>query len=189
MFQQTKKAALQKHLSSTLRDRIEDSERMLNALINNLDGMVYCCLYDSKWTMVFIGHSCEQLTGYAAEVFLTETLISLEAITHRDDRKAVREVIDQAVATGQKFVTEFRIIHADGQVRWLSERGCPLYNDSGEVEAIEGFLQDITRQKLSEIAAHEAEERYRSIFENTAEGIYQTLYVSFCQINVRFVVV
>ncbi len=174
MFQQTKKAALQKHLSSTLRDRIEDSERMLNALINNLDGMVYCCLYDSKWTMVFIGHSCEQLTGYPAEVFLTETLISLEAITHRDDRKAVREVIDQAVATGQKFVTEFRIIHADGQIRWFSERGCPLYNDHGQVEAIEGFLQDITRQKLSEIAAHEAEERYRSIFENTAEGIYQT---------------
>jgi diguanylate cyclase (GGDEF)-like protein/PAS domain S-box-containing protein len=174
MFQQTKKTALQKHLSSTLRDRIEDSERMLNALINNLDGMVYCCLYDSKWTMVFIGHSCEQLTGYPSEVFLTDTLISLENITHRDDRKAVREVIDNAVATGQKFVTEFRIMHADGQVRWFSERGCPLYNDSGKVEAIEGFLQDITRQKLSEIAAHEAEERYRSIFENTAEGIYQT---------------
>jgi diguanylate cyclase (GGDEF)-like protein/PAS domain S-box-containing protein len=174
MFQQTKKAALQKKLSSTLRERIEDSERMLDALINNLDGMVYCCLYNSKRTMVFISHGCEQLTGYPAQVFLSDELISLESITHHDDREAVREIIDQAVATSQKFVAEFRIIHADGQVRWFSERGCPLYNDYGEVEAIEGFLQDITRQKLSELAAYEAKERYRSIFENTAEGIYQT---------------
>jgi diguanylate cyclase (GGDEF)-like protein/PAS domain S-box-containing protein len=65
-------------------------------------------------------------------------------------------------------------VHADGKIRWVSERGSPLYNDKGEVEAIEGFLQDITQHKLSEIAAHEAEARYRSIFENSIEGIYQT---------------
>jgi len=174
MLDQIRKSTLQMQLSPNLRERITDSARMLNALINNLHGVVYCCLHDMDWTMVFVGKGSEELTGYSAHEFLGETDITLESITHVEDRKRVREIIDNAVATRQRFVAEYRIVHADGGIRWLIERGCPIYNDSGEVEAIEGFLQDITHGKLSEIAAYEAEERYRSIFENAVEGIYQT---------------
>jgi diguanylate cyclase (GGDEF)-like protein/PAS domain S-box-containing protein len=124
--------------------------------------------------MVLVGNGCHQLTGYEAEQFLQSEEISWEAITHPEDRASVRELIDQAVCTGERFVTEYRIIHADGQIRWLSERGGPLYNEHGEVEAIEGIFQDITRRKLSELAAQSAEARYRSIFEHAIEGIYQT---------------
>lgn len=62
----------------------------------------------------------------------------------------------------------------DGNIRWVWERGSPIYNEQGEVEAIEGFIQDITKRRQSENAAIKAEERYRSIFENAIEGIYQT---------------
>src|SRR5487761_2225720 len=174
MLDQTRNTTLQMQLSPSLRDRINDSERMLTALINNLHGVVYCCLYDMDWTMVFFGKGSEELTGYSAQEFLGDTDVTFESITHIDDRKRVRDIIDNAVVTRQRFVAEYRIIHADGEIRWLIERGCPIYNDSGEVEAIEGFLQDITPRKLSEIAAIDAEERYRSIFENAVEGIYQT---------------
>jgi len=174
MLNQIRNTTLQMQLSPGLRNRIMDSERMLNALINNLHGMVYCCLHDMDWTLVFVGKGSEELTGYSAQDFLGNTQITLESITHIEDRKRVRAIIDNAVETRQQFVVEFRIFDANGNVRWLIERGCPIYNDSGAVEAIEGFLQDITRRKLSEFAAIEAEERYRSIFENAVEGIYQT---------------
>ena len=174
MLDQIRKSTLQLHLSQNLHDKITDSERMLNALINNLHGVVYCCLHDRDWTMVFVGQGSEELTGYSAQEFLGESDITLESITHLEDRKRVREIIDNAVETRQRFVAEFRIIHADGEIRWLIERGCPIYNDFGQVEAIEGFLQDITPRKLSEIAAYKAEERFRSIFDNAVEGIYQT---------------
>ena len=151
-----------------------DKERMLNALINNLDGMLYCCLNDSQWTMVYLGQGCRELTGYEASDFLTDNTITWKAAIHPEYRKTVREIIDQAVISRQKFVIEDQFVQASGEIIWISERGCPLYDESGKVEAIEGFLQNITSQKQSQLAAYEAETRYRSIFENVAEGIYQT---------------
>lgn len=147
---------------------------MLKALINNLNGMVYCYLHDAESTLVFIAGGCKELTGYEAAALLLNREISLEALTHPEDRDWVREVVDAAVLACEPFVAEYRIVNADGEVCWVNERGCPVYNDQGEIEAIEGFLQNITPRKLSEIAAHNAEERYRSIFENALEGIYQT---------------
>lgn len=162
------------YLNPSLQAKLENSERMLKALLNNLDGMVYCCLYDAKWTMVFVGDGCKQLTGYDAQELVSNPAICFEAITSPDDRKRVRKVIEDAISSGRHFSVEYRIIHADGGIRWVLERGCPLYNDTGEVEAIEGFMQDITQRRESEMAARKAEERYRSIFENALEGIYQT---------------
>lgn len=46
------------------------------------------------------------------------------------------------------------------------------------------FVRDITERRLSEQALREAEERYRSIFENAVEGIYQsTPHGSFLHVN------
>lgn len=160
--------------SPSLNLQLENRARMLNALIHNLDGMVYCSLYDAKWTLVFIGGNCEKLTGYSSHLLLSSQAINLEEITHPEDRKWVRKSIDDAIATGQHYHLEYRIVYAGGEVRWISDRGCPLHNEQGEVEAIEGFMYDITPLKQSEVAAREAEERYRSIFENAIEGIYQT---------------
>jgi diguanylate cyclase (GGDEF)-like protein/PAS domain S-box-containing protein len=50
----------------------------------------------------------------------------------------------------------------------------PLYNENGDLEALEGFIQDVTDRKRSDQLLLEAENRYRSIFENAIEGIYQT---------------
>lgn len=174
MVEKISYGSLGRAISPSLRDRLKDGQRTLSALVSNLHGMVYCCLYDSQWTMIFVGEECEKLTGYADETFLTDSKITLERITHPQDWQTVRAEIDGLIRSRQRFVVEYRIVRADGEVRWISERGCPLFDEVGDVVAIEGFMQDITSRKLSEIAAHAAEERYRSIFENAIEGIYQT---------------
>ncbi len=160
--------------SFSLQSMLQDRERMLDSLMNNLKGMVYCCLFDEQWSMVFVSEGCLGLTGYAPGEVLNNRLISYEALTYEDDRERVRQRIDEAVETGDQFELEYRIRHADGRICWVLERGSPLYNDEGEVEALEGFIQDITLRKHSEQVAQEAEERYRSIFDNAIEGIYQT---------------
>jgi diguanylate cyclase (GGDEF)-like protein/PAS domain S-box-containing protein len=162
------------NISASLQAKLENSERMLNSLMCNLNGLVYCCLYDVKWTMVFIGGDCKRLTGYDAASMLSNPIVYWEDLTHPADREWVRKKIDMAVSTGQRFVAEYRIVDANGEIKWVSERGCPVYNEQGEIEAIEGFLQNISRLKFSELAANAAEERFRSIFENAIDGIYQT---------------
>ena len=161
-------------LSANLRALLEDRERMLDSLLDNLEGMVYCCLWDENWTMIFISQGCRALTGYEPGDMLYNNRISYEQVTFKADREWVRARFIESANAGEVFEAEYRIMHADGGVRWVLERGMPLYNEAGEVEALEGFIQDITLRKRSEEAAREAEERYRSIFENAIEGIYQT---------------
>ena len=64
-----------------------DPSRILDTLVNNLDGMVYRCKHDAEWTMLFVSHGCLELTGYTPEEVLANTYISYEEITHPDDRQ------------------------------------------------------------------------------------------------------
>jgi diguanylate cyclase (GGDEF)-like protein/PAS domain S-box-containing protein len=164
----------EKIFSSGLNKLLQDRERMLSTLMSNLKGMVYCCLIDENWTMVFVSAGCKDLTGYNVDDLLLNHRMTYEALTLPDDRAWVRDEIEGALKIGEHFDLEYRIVHADGSIRWVQENGGPLYNEDGELEALEGFIQDITRRKHSEQQAQEAEERYRSIFENAIEGIYQT---------------
>ncbi len=174
MLAKAKIALAKQNVSPGLRAMLEDSDRVLNVLVKNLYGMVYCCLYDSKWTMVYASEGWSELTGLPPDSLMSNADIYYEEITYPEDRKRVRAEIEKAVSNGQRFHVEYRILHADGDIRWVSERGSPVYDAQGKIEAIEGFIQNVTPRKLSELAALEAKERYRSIFENAIEGIYQT---------------
>lgn len=153
---------------------LQNREHILDSLLSNLDGMAYCCLLDESWTMLFVSDGCHKLTGYTPEDLLHNGRITYEDLTFEDDRQVLREEIYQAISTKQRFEMEYRIRTATGDIRWVLERGTGIFNPQGQAEALEGFIQDITARKTSEQALREAEQRYRSIFENTIEGIFQT---------------
>jgi two-component system cell cycle sensor histidine kinase/response regulator CckA len=62
----------------------------------------------------------------------------------------------------------------DGSLVTVSLSAAPIRDASRRVKGILGFLADITDRKRSEEALRSAEEKYRTIFENAVEGIYQT---------------
>jgi len=162
------------NMSGNLYLLLQDRQRMLDSLMGNLRGMVYCCLYDEAWSMVFVSQGCLELTGYSPDEILYGNKVTYEEITFEEDRQRVRDHIEVSVRAVERFEVEYRIVHSDGGIRWVWECGSPIYNEQGEVEALEGFIQDITLRKQSEWALREAEERYHSIFNNAIEGIYQT---------------
>ncbi|MEK9825833.1 MAG: EAL domain-containing protein [Methylotenera sp.] len=153
---------------------MHNRQHMLDVLVENMDGLIYCTLYDDYWTMIFASVGCKELTGYDREDLIFNQLISYEEITLKADREMVRRKIDHAVKLGERFEIEYRIQRADGKVIWVSERGNPIYDERGEVQAIEGIIQNISMRKQIEQSLREAELRYRSIFENAIEGIFQS---------------
>lgn len=60
-----------------------------------------------------------------------------------------------------------------GNLKWVIERGVAVPDEQGEI-VVEGFIEDITAQKAVLEALEQAELRYRSIFENASEGIFQS---------------
>ena len=150
-------------------------ERLLEMLLAELDGMVYRCRVDRYWTMEFVSNGCERVTGYPAEDLLFNIRISYEDIIHPADRTRVRREVYQAIDNNRSFDIEYRMLHRDGSTRWVWERGSAIDSPQGPgVGHIHGFIEDITLRRQHENALEEAENRFRSIFENATEGIFQT---------------
>jgi len=151
-----------------------DQERLLKTLLSQLDGMAYRCRDDEFWTMEFVSEGCRALTGYKPEELLFNGGTSWEQVTHPEDRGRVRLSIREALTAHRRFDIAYRIARADGEVRWVSERGTGIYGADGQLQAIQGYITDVTRQREDEQALREAESRYRSIFENSIEGMFQS---------------
>lgn len=149
-------------------------QRLLDTLLDNLDGMIYRCLYDSNWTMIYVSKGCEALTGYPAPELLLNKATSYESITHPDDREKARTIIDAAIEKGERFELEYRIVRANGDITWVAERGSAVFDNEGKPVALEGIIQDISGRKRIEDELFSTEQKYRSMFENSTLGMFQT---------------
>jgi PAS domain S-box-containing protein/putative nucleotidyltransferase with HDIG domain len=58
--------------------------------------------------------------------------------------------------------------------RWLRITAAPVFEPDGRLKRFIHTIRDISEKKTAEIAILKSEEKYRSIFERAAEGIYQT---------------
>ena len=91
---------------------------------------------------------------------------------HPDDRPQVSEALADAKQNRKPYTAEFRIVQADGTVRWLVARGKFYYSTSGDPERMLGVSLDISDRKQAEDAVREIEKRYRRIVETTNEGVW-----------------
>jgi len=150
-----------------------DLARMLETLVNNLEGMLFRCRIDAQWTMLFASGGCRELTGYAPEDLVLSRRVSYESIPHPEDRVRVRAALLEAVRGRRPYRVEYRIRRADGELCWVAERGRGVIDETGEL-VLEAFVEDIGEQVRARDDLALAEARYRSIFEHSSEGIFQT---------------
>lgn len=150
-----------------------DAERVLQVLVRNLDGMVFRCAIDDQWTMHFVSDGSRELTGYCPDELEYNKLTSLELITHPEDRVRVRQAILGVMECNGRYRQQYRIQHRDGREKWVLERGAVVRDELGR-RVLEGFIEDITEQMLAQRQLADAELRYRSIFEDSVVGMFQT---------------
>src|SRR3990170_3019632 len=110
-------------LSCLARSRDFDAESPLRSLMQNVPGAIYRCAMDGFWKMQRVSEEIESISGYPASDFVDATKRTLVSVTHPDDRDAVDSQINAAIAAYQPYALEFRVIHADGSIRWVLERG------------------------------------------------------------------
>jgi PAS domain S-box-containing protein len=126
-----------------------DAESLLQSLMDNVPGAIYRCLWDDMWKMQRVSDEIESISGYPAADFINASKRTLVSVTHPDDRDQVDEAIRAATTAGEPFALEFRVLHADGSVRWVLERGVKTIDRDGS-EWLDGIIFDITERRASE---------------------------------------
>jgi PAS domain S-box-containing protein len=74
---------------------------------------------------------------------------------HPDDRDKVREAMKEAIENGRGYDAEFRIVLADGSVRWIASRGRVQIDQHGKARRLTGISLDITARKEAEAIARQ----------------------------------
>jgi len=72
------------------------------------------------------------------------------ALTHPDDREDLQQAVVGAIADGTPLSMDYRILSADGKMRWLSTWGSTYQGLDGQLERMIGVSVDITKRKQAE---------------------------------------
>ena len=124
------------------------SEERFRTLLSNIPGAMYRCDLDSDWDMQFISDNIEAISGYPASDFIRSNVRTFASIIHPDDRQTVEQVVGEAVARGEPYILEYRIVGADGGIRWVYEKGQGVFGTEGKVLWLDGAIFDVTERKL-----------------------------------------
>ncbi len=136
---------------------------------------------DVDGTFLWVSPSCKAVTGYAAEEFLARPKLFQEII-HPDDVAEVTGHFRQSLLRSQKagHSLDFRIIHRNGDVRWINHVCQPVFGDGGAWLGRRSSNRDISSRRNAEEALAKSEEMYKSLYEeaNKAQELYRSLLSS-----------
>ncbi len=98
------------------------------------------------------------------------TDIKKQLYVNSEDREHLEKVVlEQGILKG----FEARFYRSDEKIIWVSIYAQSIENEDGRI-IFQGTIEDITDRKMAEEALEQSEEKYRNIFENVADGIFQT---------------
>lgn len=84
-------------------------------------------------------------------------LVAYVDAMHAEDRARVLALIRQSAREGSAFLTEYRVISADGRTRWVLARGRFTSDHAGRPIDGSGIIVDISRMRMSEGTFSEVE--------------------------------
>jgi PAS domain S-box-containing protein len=147
----------------------ESEEKYRNLFDNALEGIYQSTL---EGRFISVNKAFVRLFGYESpeQVISTVTDIGRQFYENPADRKRVVSIFrDEGIV--KNF--ECRMRRKDGSIFWAYIDGRLSKTPDG-TPCLEGFIVDITERKQAEEALKKSEEKYRSIIDNAAEGIYQS---------------
>jgi PAS domain S-box-containing protein len=134
-------------LSSAL-TALGEAEERYRTLVEEQPLAIYIDRPDATNTSLYASPRTVDMFGYPIERFYEEDFFN--AIIHPDDRERIVGSYDELAGSGgQRFTSEYRVIHADGHTVWVRDENWVVRGADGTPQSIQGFMLDITEQTLA----------------------------------------
>jgi PAS domain S-box-containing protein len=151
---------------------LAESERRFATVLSNAHAYVYCCRNEPGYPNEFASDYALELTGYAPEDLLVDGPVRFGDLILEEDRERVWEEVQGALERRECFKLRYAIRRKDGEIRHVEEYGQGIYDEEGEVVALEGLVYDVTEREQMEERLREAEQRYRTLVERISAVFY-----------------
>ncbi len=159
---------------------LEESENRFRRLAENAEDIIYRYEFIPERGFTYVSPAATKITGYTPEDHYADPDLGLK-IVHPDDRNILQEYFNSGGVFGKSII--LRWIKKDGTIIWTEQRNIPVYNEKGEVIAIEGIARDITDRKLAEEEIKKSEKKYRDLVNFSPDIIVIHSEGKLCYIN------
>ncbi|TVP62164.1 MAG: diguanylate cyclase [Leptolyngbya sp. LCM1.Bin17] len=128
---------------------LRSQQRRMDSMLNSLESVVWSVHPDSLATL-YVNAATQAVYGYSPDAFLGDAGLWLSCI-HKDDLPLLMDYIRQLYQTG-KLDCEYRIVRADGTIRWVHGQARLVVDADQTPIRIDGTTVDISDRKQAELA-------------------------------------
>ncbi|MGA2093017.1 MAG: PAS domain S-box protein [Sedimentisphaerales bacterium] len=150
-------------------EKLRESQQMLQSVLDSVPQAVFW----KDRNLVYLG--CNPIFARHAGIPSPQQVVGktdFDLCWRKEEAEHFRSCDSGVMETNNP---EFHImesqLQADGKQAWLDTNKVPLHDSEGNVVGVLGTYEDITERREAERALQIAEERYRTIFENSAVAI------------------
>lgn len=165
-------------------EALPEQECQFQMLTANVPGMIYQFLRrtDGSVYFPFVSNGAREIYELEPSHIQQNPGLILDMI-HPEDRLNFEKSVELSATTLQPWQWQGRVVLASGCLKWIKAASRPELQANGDI-LWDGMLIDITERKQAEIALHESEQQFRTIFEQVGVAIAQVgVNGKFLQVN------
>lgn len=150
-------------------------ESVIESIASRLNGFFYRCQNDAGYTMLFMTHGIETMTGYPVSEFINNRVRTFTSVVEPKDVPMVDAAVGEGVAKRTKWEIDYRLVKRDGDPLWIHESGAGIFDDQGQLMFLEGVCIDISPQKEQEGKLEQLISRISSTSNDIVEAVQHIL--------------
>lgn len=135
------------------------------SLVANIPGVVY--RWKCDFSTIFISDAVYLLAGYQAGDFISPLDRggrTFASIIYPEDLAKVEATIRQGIENKQSYNLEYRLLAGDGTIKWVWDKGSPVFDADGSVSCLDGVILDISDRYYAQEALRQKTSELESVF-------------------------
>lgn len=147
---------------------LRESEKQYRLLADNSKDLIYRYELQPERGFTYVSPSSSDLIGYTPDEHYADPDLGFKLI-HPDDASKLNSLMNMETELENPIVLRWN--HKNGGTVWMEQQNIRIFDDKGELIAIEGASRDITERKHAEQIIIDSEEMKSKILNSMQDGM------------------